>query len=544
MIKLGISALYHNSAACIVKNNVVLAASEEERFSGIKQDNAFPTRVINWCLREANIKISEVDEVHWYEDPKVKEDRIIRTFNKNFFRTLASRIQYKNLKKSPEALLQKLGYKGKIVFHNHHYGHSAFSYFTSPFKESAILTVDGVGEWETITISKGEGNSIKKLYSVNFPNSLGMLYSTITLFLGFKPNEDEHKVISLASYGNSNRYFGKLNQVLKSNTEDLYLYQKYFAWEYSEQLMFNKRLCQLLELPPRLPGDTLTQDHKDLAAALQKLYEQEFYKLVKKAKDLTGSENICLGGSCAYNGVANVLAYKEFKSVFTPFAPSDAGTAIGICLTAHTNVTPFLGPEYGNFYIKGILRGYEDRLIYFKLSDESLIKKTAELLNSQKIVAWFQGRSEFGARALGNRSILASPRDPKIKIKLNSIIKREEDFNSFSSSVIENKASLFFDIKEPVPYMNQNVKVKVNFLPATTHIDGTSRIQTVSKDFNNRYFRLLEEVGRVTNIPVLLNTSFNSKNETVTISPLQAIERFLSSKIDFLIIGNFIVKKI
>ena len=544
MIKLGISALYHNSAACIVKNNVVLAAFEEERFSGIKQDSAFPIRVIKWCLREANIKISEVDEVHWYEDPKVKEDRILKTFNKRFFRTLASRIQYNNLKKSPELLLQKLGFKGKIVFHSHHYGHSAFSYFTSSFKESAILTIDGKGEWETITISKGEGNNISKLYSVNFPNSLGMLYSTITSFLGFKPNEGEYKVMSLAPYGDSNKYFEKLSQVLKSDTEDLYLYQKYFAWEYSEQSMFNKKLCQLLELPPRLPGDTLTQDHKDLAAALQKLYEQEFYKLVKKAKDLTGSENICLGGSCAYNGVANVLAYKEFKSVFTPFSPSDAGTAIGVCLSEHTKVTPFLGPEYSNFYIKATLRGYEDRLIYFKLSDDSLIKKTAELLNNQKIVAWFQGRSEFGARALGNRSILASPRDPRMKGKLNNVIKREEDFNPFSPSVIESKASLFFDIKDPVPYMNQNVKVKVNFLPSVTHIDDTCRIQTVSKDFNIRYYKLLEEVGRVTNIPVLLNTAFNLEDETVTVSPKQAIERFLRSKIDFLVIGNFIVKKI
>jgi carbamoyltransferase len=546
MIKLGISAFYHDSAACLSVHNVILAAAEEERFTGIKHDSSFPVKAIEYVLKSNGKKITDIDEVHWYENPETKDDRVKTIFNKRPFKTFFLRRRYNKDRKvnSPEALLKKLGYTGKIIYHDHHHSHAAFSYYTSPFRDAAILIVDGIGEWETITISKGEGNNVNKLYSVDFPNSLGMLYSTITLFLGFKPNEDEYKVMSLAPYGDSSKYFEKLRQVLKSDTEDLYLYQKYFAWEYSKQSMFNKKLCQLLELPPRLPGDTLSQDHKDLAAALQKLYEQEFYKLVKKAKDLTGSENICLGGTCAYNGVANAIAYKEFKSVFTPFTPSDAGTAIGVCLTEHTKVIPFLGPEYSNFYIKAILRGYEHRLIYFKLSDDSLLRKTAEILNSQKIVAWFQERSEFGAIALGNRSILASPRDPKMKVKLSNIIKREETFNPFSSSVIESKASLFFDIKESVPCTNQNVKVKVNFLPSVTHIDGTCRVQTVSKDFNIRYYKLLEEVGRVTNIPVLLNTAFNLEDETATVSPLQAIERFLSSKIDFLVIGNFIVKKI
>lgn len=544
MVKLGISAFFHDSAACIVKDNKVISAAEEERFSGIKHDSSFPSRALKWCFRDAGIRMSDIDEVHWYEDPKIKEDRILKTFNKRFFRTLALRVKYKNLKKSPEEILKKYGYKGKIVYHEHHYGHSAFSYFTSPFKESAILTVDGVGEWETITISKGEGNNIKKLYSVNFPNSLGMLYSTITSFLGFKPNEGEYKVMGLAPYGDSSKYLEKLSKVIDSDSPDLYLYQKYFAWEYSEQIMFNKRLCQLLELPPRLPGDTLTQDHKDLAAALQTLYELEFIKLLKKAKSITDSENLCLGGGCAYNGVANTLAYKYFKSVHIPFSPSDSGSAIGVCLTQHTNVSPYLGPEYSDFYVRTILKDYSSRLLYFKLEEGRLIQKTAELIAGQKVIAWFQGRMEFGARALGNRSILASPRHPEMRDKLNFIIKEREGFRPFAPSVPAEEASKFFNVVEEVPYMNQVVQTKVNFLQSATHVDGSSRVQTVRLDQNPKYYKLLKETGRITGIPVLLNTSFNLKDQTITASPIQAIERFLSSKIDFLVIGNFLIKRL
>ena len=371
-----------------------------------------------------------------------------------------------------------------------------------------------------------------------------MLYSTITAYLGFKPNEGEYKVMGLAPYGDPSKYFEKLDQVFDRSKHKLYLFQKYFTWEYSDRVMFNKRLCQLLELPPRLPEDSLTQDHKDLAAALQKLYEREFLKLVKKAKELTGSQNLCLGGGCAYNGVANSLAYKHFKSVHIPFAPSDAGSAIGACLDSHTQVLPYLGPSFSNKQIKSILSNYKDRLMFFKIDDKTLIKKVAQLINSQNIVAWFQSNMEFGARALGNRSILASPKDPKMREKLNYVIKKREGFRPFAPSVLEDKAHLFFEIKEPVPHMNQVVKAKVDFLPAATHIDGTCRVQTVTREQNQRYYDLIEEVGRETNIPVVLNTSFNLKDQTITIDPKQAIERYINSDIDFLILNNFLVKKI
>ena len=545
MIKLGISAFYHDSAACITNGNIVLAAAEEERFTGIKHDSSFPINAIKWLLHSTVTKITDIDEVHWYENPDTKDDRVKTIFNKRPIKTFFLRRRYNKNREtnSPEALLKAIGYTGKIIYHDHHYSHAAFSYFTSPYRDAAILTIDGVGEWETTTISKARGNKIDKLITIDFPNSLGMLYSTITSYLGFKPNEGEYKVMGLAPYGNPQKYLKKLQKTLCHTSNKFYLYQKYFTWEYSERIMFNKRLCQLLELPPRLPEEPLTQDHKDLAAALQKLYEQEFLKLVKTAKNITGSENLCLGGGCAYNGVANSLAYKYFKSIHIPFAPSDAGSAIGACLDNHISVSPYLGPSYMDHTIRKELKKFGNKLVYFNLEEDKLLKRVAEILAAQNIVAWFQDRMEFRARALGNRSILASPMKAKMRETLNYVIKKREGFRPFAPSVLQEEADVFFDIKEPVPYMNQVVKAKVNFLPAATHIDGTCRVQTVTKKQNPKYYKLLEEVGRITKVPVLLNTSFNLKDETITMSPSQAIKRYLNSDIDYLVINNFLIKK-
>lgn len=546
MIKLGISAFYHDSAACIVRDGKVVAAAEEERFTGVKHDSSFPHNTIKWLLKSTNIKIEQIDEVHWYEDPEKKDDRVKTTFSKRPIKTFFLRRRYikDRADNSPKDLLQTLGYTGKIIFHDHHYSHAAFSYYTSNYRDSAILTVDGVGEWETVSIWLGNGNNIFKRHSIDFPNSLGMLYSTITSYLGFKPNEGEYKVMGLAPYGDPSVYFEKLESVIDPNNSDLYLYQKYFTWEYSQKIMFNKKLCQLLELPPRLPEDTLTQEHKNLAAALQKVYEKQFLKLVKKAKYITGSENLCLGGGCAYNGVANSLAYRYFKSVHIPFAPSDAGSAIGACLDEHTDISPYLGPNFQEHYVRNTLKKYTDKLLYFKMEENELIKTVAELLASQNIVAWFQGRMEFGARALGNRSILASPKKAEMREKLNYVIKKREGFRPFAPSVIQEAAGALFDLKEDIPYMNQVVKSKINILPAATHIDGSCRVQTVTEDQNLRYYKLLSEMGRITNIPVLLNTSFNLKDQTITIEPEQAIKRYLSSDINYLVIDNFLIKRI
>ena len=545
MIKLGISAFYHDSAACITNGNIVLAAAEEERFTGIKHDSSFPINAIKWLLNSTVTKISDVDEVHWYENPETKDDRVKTIFNKRPIKTFFLRQRYKKDRKnnSPEALLQALGYTGKIIYHDHHYSHAAFSYFTSPYRDAAILTVDGVGEWETTTISLGTGKYIKKLYTINFPHSLGMLYSTITAYLGFKPNEGEYKIMGLAPYGNPEVFFERLDKVLQHKSNKYTLNQKYFTWEYSDRIMFNNKLSKLLDIPPRLPEDKLTQRHKDLAAALQKIYEREFLKLVETAKKITGSDNLCLGGGCAYNGVANSLAYKHFKSVHIPFAPSDAGSAIGACLTKHTYIKPYLGTSYRDSEIRKALKKYKGKIQYFNLSEDKLLDTVTDLLISQNIVAWFQDKMEFGARALGNRSILASPTNPDMREKLNRVIKKREGFRPFAPSVVEQEAHRFFNVKEPIPHMNQVVTAKVKFLPAATHIDGTCRVQTVTKEQNLKYYNLLQEMGRKTKIPVLLNTSFNLKDQTITISPEQAIERFISSEINFLVIHNYLIRK-
>ena len=551
MLQLGISAFYHDSAACIVKHGEVLAAAEEERFTEIKHDSSFPVNAIAYVLSEVGIEdINDIDEVCWYEKPKVKKNRVLRTFNKHFFKTFKNRLifLYNYYFNSPKNLLKRhFQYKGIIKYTDHHLSHAGFSYYTSPFKNAAILTVDGVGEWETITISKGEGADITKMYSVDFPNSLGMLYSTVTAFLGFKPNEGEYKVMGLAPFGDPLKYINKLSKIFdrKGNID-----QKYFTWEYSEKIMFNIEFCKLLGLPPRFKEEPITQDHKDLAAALQKVYEREFEKLVHKAKKLTGSPNICLGGGCAYNGVANVLAYNHFRSVYIPFAPSDAGSAIGACLInnpisgyATDNGCPYLGNGYTNEEIENILDNYKDKVKVQLFNESTLLEKTAEIINDQKIVAWFQGRMEFGARALGNRSILASPRDASMRDKLNRVIKKREGFRPFAPSVTVNQASKWFNLKQSVPYMNIVLQAKTNKFKAATHIDGSCRVQTVDKYRNPLYFKLIKEIGKKSGAEVVLNTSYNLKDQTITRTPQQAIERFLDSDIDNLVINKFLISK-
>jgi len=551
MIQLGIAAFYHDSAACLVKDGKVLYAVEEERFTEIKHDAAFPVNSIKWLLKEANIKITDIDEVCWYEDPIKKAHRVKTIFNKRPFKTffLKRRFNKETKTKNPITLLRNIGYTGEISFTDHHMSHAAFSFLTSPYESAAILTVDGVGEWETVGIYRGRGKEITKVLSIDFPNSLGMLYSTVTSYLGFKPNEGEYKVMGLAPYGDASKYFDKLDKIFCHSNTKFWIDQKYFTWEYSERIMFNKKFCKLLGIPPRLPEDELTQDHKNLAAALQKIYEREFYRLVERAKQITREDNLCLGGGCAYNGVANSLAYKIFDSVHIPFAPSDAGSAIGACLYNYQgerqdNSSPYLGPEYTNFTVQSILHGYGDKIQWFKLTEEKLTTKTAELLRGQNIIAWFQGRMEFGARALGNRSILASPKDPKMRERLNYVIKKREGFRPFAPSVTEEQAFRWFYVEENIPYMNQVVNAKVRDLEAATHVDGSCRVHTVTKKQNPRYHALITELGRIDEKAVVLNTSFNLKDQTITMTPKQAIERFINSEINYLVINNFLIRKI
>ncbi len=552
MIQLGISAFYHDSAACLVKDGKVLYAIEEERFTEIKHDSSFPVHSIKWILKKANLRhISEIDEVCWYENPEKKKDRVLKTFAKRPFKTLYNKLRFllKHYIKAPDILMYLyFGYSGKIKYVDHHLSHAAFSYYTSPFKHAAILTVDGVGEWETITISEGRNGKIIKKLSIDFPNSLGMLYSTITAFLGFKPNEGEYKVMGLAPFGNPDVYFKKLDSIFVKKGNKFEIKQNYFTWEYSDRVMFNLDLCKLLGLAPKFPEEPITQDHKDLAAALQKVYEMQFGKLLKTAKKLTKSSNICLGGGCAYNGVANIKAYEYFKSVHIPFAPSDAGSAIGACLESYKgnrrdNSNPYLGDSYKDKDITLLLDFFDNILYFKKYNNNELITEIAKFIKEEKIVALFRERMEFGARALGNRSIIASPKHAEMRKKLNKIIKKREGFRPFAPSVTLEKSKKYFNIKEPVPYMNIVAKNNTSLFEAATHIDGTCRVQTVTKESNTNYYELLKEVGKQTGHEVLLNTSFNLKDQTITRTPLQAIERFLDSEINVLVLNNFIITK-
>jgi len=555
MIQLGISAFYHDSAACIVKDGKVLYAIEQEKLSGIKHDDSFPVDAIKWVLRASKLTIKDIDEVCWYEIPELKRARVLKSFNKYPLRTFFKRLKFLRERKelhNPNFLLAKhFLYQGTVRYVEHHLSHAAFSYFTSPYKEAAVVTIDGVGEFETVTISKAKDNTIEKVFSINFPESLGLYYSTFTAFLGFKPNEGEYKVMGMAGYGDANKYVPFINKLFRFNKETIFsFYPEYFAWEYSDKIMFTSELCNVLGRGPRLPEDEITQDDYDLAAAVQFVYEKQFNRILEKAKELVDSGNLCLGGGCAYNGLANTKAYKHYASIHVPFAPSDAGSAIGACLASYKgprkdNSVPYIGPSFNEISIRTQLEYFGNKIYYFRYpTEERLLNKVASIIHSGNIVGWFQGNMEFGARALGNRSILASPLQPGIKDKINKVIKKRESFRPFAPSCIEEDANMFFDVKEPVPYMNQVVEVKKSHrLPSITHVDNTARVQTVTKEQNPRYYQLLLALKRISGYPICLNTSFNFKDQTITITPKQAVERFLDSKMDFLVIDNYLIIK-
>jgi carbamoyltransferase len=554
MIQLGISAFYHDAAACIVKNGKVLRAVEEERFTGVKHDQSFPINSINWMLADLNLTIEDIDQVCWYEDPALKKDRVISIFNQFFFKSLWNRFKF--LKRHsiegniPQLLKHELGYNGEIKYTNHHESHAAFSYFTSSYNHAAVVSIDGVGEWATTTIYRGDGAQLTKILQVNFPHSIGMLYSTITAFLGFQPNEGEYKVMGLAPYGDPTKYQHLLLNLINFRPNGKFeIDQTHFTWGYSDTIMFKESLCEYLQLPVRLKGEEITQDHKDLAVALQKTYETVFLHILKAAKQITGYDNVCLSGGCAYNGVANNRAYEVFNSVWVPFAPSDSGSCIGACLANYhgprcNNTTPYLGPVFDDDDAKSALKAWEDQIEWTEHEEAELISKTAKAINAGHVIGWFQGRMEFGARALGNRSILASPLGETTKARLNQVIKKREGFRPFAPSCVESEADKFFEIKDTVPYMNQVMQVRSKWkMPAITHADGSARVQTVNKKQNEKYHALLTELGKISGYPISLNTSFNFKDQTITMTPFQAIERFLDCDMDVLVINNFYIVK-
>jgi len=564
---LGISCGYHDSAAALIKDGKVLGACEEERFTGIKHDYSFPSNTINWLLKTYNVDNESINAICFYEIPKQKLDRIeVSTKKKpkkwyDFFSSKENKILTRN-QESYEVLKKQIkniaGKNTKIYYTDHHQSHLAYSYYTSEFQDAAILSVDGVGEWETTCFAQGHKNKIKKLHSINFPHSLGMLYSTFTAFLGFKPNEGEYKVMGLAPYGDNQKYLKEFKQLYKVNSEDgtFELNMDYFTYEYDDKSMFNEKLGKLFKIPNRLPEDELTQDHKDIAAGLQTIYEFLFFKLLNSLYKKTKSENLCLSGGCAYNGTANgkILTKTKFKKLYIPPAPSDAGSAIGCALDYHyksnetrvLNNNPYLGPSYNKEEILTAIEKYKDVIWIETKLYEQIIPVIAKEIKEGNVVGWFQGRMEFGARALGNRSILANPRDPQMKSRLNKMIKKREGFRPFAPIVIEEQSTSYFKYDDKVPYMNQVVKVKsehIENLPARTHIDSSARIQTLNKQQHRYMYSLLQSLEEINGYPIVINTSFNLKDQTMVLTPEDAIKTFLNCEMDILVLHNNILRK-
>lgn len=560
---LGIASGYHDSSAALIKDGKVLGAVEEERFTGIKHDSTFPTNSINWLFSEFKISKDDLEAVCFYETPSLKLDRIKKSTKRggitNLFKrnSIISRNE-EEYKKLENHLKNIISDDTKIIYTDHHLSHVAYSYYTSPFDKATILSVDGVGEWETTSMYYGEGNRLTKLGSVNFPHSLGMLYSAFTAFLGFKPNEGEYKVMGLAPYGDYKKYLSNFSQLISPTNDGGYeITMDYFTYDWDDKTMFNEKLGKLFGFPNRLPEEEITQDHKDLAATLQHEYEQYFFKLLHSLYVKRPTNNLCLSGGCAYNGTANGKIIKEtnYKKVYIPPAPSDSGSAIGCALhyyytTTKTNrvlnTNPYLGPSYTNDEIKAVLDEMKKDVYYVEKNYSELIPIIAKQIKDGNVIGWFEGRIEFGARALGNRSILANPRDPQMKARVNRVIKKREGFRPFAPIVKLEEQHRYFDYPHDVPYMNQVVKVKEehrHHLPAITHIDGSARIQSLTQKQHPRIYKLLNELEKINEYPIVLNTSFNLKDQTMVLDPRSAIETFLNCEMDTLVIHNFIIKK-
>ncbi len=561
MYILGISAFYHDSAAVLLKNGVVLSAVEEERFSRIKHDNQFPFAAINFCLKDAKITIDQIEAVAYYEKPLLKFERILANFVETYPFSLFAFIKgipewFGDKIKIEQIIKKKLKFKGKIFFIPHHLSHAASAFFSSGFDEAAILTVDGVGEYQTTCLWQGKNNNITLLKSMNFPNSLGLLYSTFTAFLGFKVNEDEYKVMGMAAYGKP-ILVDKIYKLLSFKDDGSFnLDMSYFGFRYGLQ-MWNIKFVKLFGLP-RKSNEAITQFHKNLATSIQKVTEDVYFLMLNHLYSLVPIPQVAISGGVALNALANGKIYSNthFTDVYIFGPAGDNGAALGAALLVYNQICKpvvnkqfqslFLGSEYGNTKIKETLK--IKNLTYQQFaSEELLIDTIARLLNEGKIIGWFQDRMEFGPRALGARSILAKPTPANVKDKVNQIKKREQ-FRPFGGSILKQYVNDYFEIpvsQYDFPFMNFCFKVKSdkrNVLAAIVHADNTCRIQTVTEK-DSRYYKLLNKFYEISGIPCLLNTSFNLAGEPLVESPAQAIDDFLKVPMDYLAIGNFLIHK-
>ena len=598
---LGISAFYHDAAAAVVDGSKIIAAAQEERFTRKKQDAAFPVHAIRYCLDEAGWSIDELDAVVFYDKPLLKFERLLETYYgfapkgiRSFIMAipvwLKEKMFIKRLIHAELAKVEPYNKKQlKLLFPEHHLSHAASAFYPSGFEEAAIVTMDGVGEWATTSIGKGSGRQIEMLKELKFPHSIGLLYSAFTYFLGFKVNSGEYKLMGLAPYGNPNA--GEVEQFIQTIQTtlidlkadgSLWLNQQYFNYATGLRMVKDKQWEKLFGFPRRTTESQLTQQHCNLAYAIQIVTEEIVLKIAREAKRLTGAKNLCLAGGVALNCVANgkLLAANIFEKVFIQPAAGDAGGALGAALAANylyfeeTRVVnreqddmegSYLGPAFSTKEIELMARKYKARFQKFE-DFAKLTQTTAQFLADGKIIGWFQGRMEFGPRSLGNRSILGDARNEEMQKKLNLKIKYRESFRPFAPSILAEDRSEYFDLATDSPYMllvapinpKRQATLPENYfdlplmdrlyinrsdIPAATHIDFSARVQTVHQNTNKRYWTLINAFKQITGYSVVINTSFNVRGEPIVCTPEDAYRCFMRTEMDYLVIGDYLFSK-
>jgi carbamoyltransferase len=590
---LGISAFYHDSAAALMVDGEVVAAAQEERFTRKKHDANFPKHAVEYCLREAGITVGELDYVAFYEKPLLKFDRLLETYVAFAPRGLRSfmtamPVWLKTKLHLPREITKQLGagFKGKLLFTGHHESHAASAFFPSPFDEAAVLTMDGVGEWDTASIGTGRANKLEILKTLRFPHSIGLLYSAFTYFTGFKVNSGEYKLMGLAPYGEPKYVDAILEKLIDLKPDgSLAMDQRYFDYCHGFT-MTNDRFAALFGGPPRKPESPITQREMDLAASVQKVTEEAVLRMARTAKQLTGARHLCLAGGVALNCVANgvLLREKLFEDIWIVPSAGDAGGAPGAAMLVNFHLLKrerkpktsdaslrgsLLGPKFSNDAIRAFLDGNKAPY-HFCAEEEELLRKTAEAIREEKVVGWFQDRMEFGPRALGARSILGDARSERMQAQMNLRIKFRESFRPFAPSVLAEDVPEYFDLDRESPYMllvapvredkrcpltqeqmqqmrdpdlRRRVNVKRSVIPAVTHVDMTARVQSVTEARNGRYCRLLREFKRQTGCGVIINTSFNIRGEPIVCTPEDAYRCFLATDMDVLVLENFILYK-